>query len=72
MLTVKQTLRCDICGATMQEMEQTAPAGVAIPFVNRNGVYGTTQWRDVCDDCFDPLTKAFWAIKVAKEAGDGE
>ena len=64
MLTVEQTLTCDICGSEMQTLKQTAKGGVAIQYINRPHYAGVTHWSDVCKDCFGPLQSAFWALKM--------
>lgn len=72
MLTVEQKLSCDICGATINELKQTVPSGIAIQWIDRGTTHGITQWKDVCNDCFGPLGKAFWALKAAGAADDGK
>ena len=69
MLTVEYTVTCDICSQKMVHTRHNYAAGsvIAQPDIRRNG---TTQWKDVCDDCFEPLCKAFWALKEANDAGE--
>ena len=63
MLEVEQRLTCDVCGEQMRTLKQTVRHGTEIMHIER-GAGGISQWRDVCSDCFEPLMKAFWAIKV--------
>jgi hypothetical protein len=67
MLKVEQTVSCDICGSEMRNVKQIVPAGAQIPIIER-GPAGVTQWHDVCGACHDPLLKAVWALKTAKDA----
>jgi hypothetical protein len=68
MMTVECTVTCDICDGVITETRYEYAAGSVIPNpdIPRNG---TTQWKHVCDGCFETLHKAFWALKVAADAG---
>lgn len=69
MLVIEQTLTCDICGTEMQTLKQNVRAGTAVQWINRGPNGGVTHWQDVCGDCFEPLVKAFWAIRTGR-SGD--
>lgn len=65
MLIVEQTLTCDICGVEIRKLKSPVEPGTAVQEIVRDA-NGFRGWKDVCWDCFHPLSKAFWAIKTAK------
>lgn len=67
MLKVVQTLTCDICSKEINSLTQTVINGTATQQIGR-GPVGVTGWNDVCVECHDPLLKAVWALKTAKDA----
>lgn len=67
MLKVVQTLTCDICSKEINSLTQTVINGTATQQIGR-GPVGVTGWNDVCVECRDPLLKAVWALKTAKDA----
>lgn len=66
MLVVEQTLSCDICGSQIRHMKQSYQHGQVVQQIDR-GQSGPGSWKDVCNDCFGHLIKAFWAVKNATE-----
>lgn len=67
MLEVVQTLTCDICSKEIKTDTQIVRPGCQIYHIER-GPVGVTGWNDVCIECHDPLLKAVWALKTAKDA----
>lgn len=67
MLKVDQTLTCDICGGVMINDTQIVRQGCEM-YKIKVGPVGVTGWNDVCDECSEPLQKAVWALKTAKDA----
>lgn len=71
MLVVEQTLSCDICGSQIRHLKQSYQHGQVVQQIDRGqidrGQSGPGPWKDVCNDCFGHLIKAFWAVKNAAE-----
>ena len=67
MLKVEQTLTCDICGGVINTLRQTVYHSGPMQMISRAPL-GTSQWHDVCNDCFGLVQEAVCALKLAKAA----
>ena len=67
MLKVEQTLTCDACGSKIRSLTQIVVQGTSMEVI-ACGPAGMTIWTDVCDECKDPLMRAFYVLRTAKAA----